>query len=207
MKSHYMRKNDIIFLTSTGLSDPKIYNKFVETVGNTSNKKAVVITTAAQDKDRNKYSQLAMNQLLSMGFLKVNFCDLENERDRDLSSYDVIYVCGGNTFKLLKFARVSNFKESVEKLLERGGIYVGVSAGSIILGPSIKIAEEIHPDINDVQLNDLSAFSIIDFTVMVHYSEKLESEVMAFEKKEKIKVERLTNEQAIIIDGNYFSRI
>ena len=91
-----------------------------------------------------------------MGFTKIDFVDLEIESDKDFSPYGVIYVCGGNTFKLLKFARQANFKFSIENLLKRNGVYVGVSAGSIIVGPSINIANEVEPDPNTIGLDDLT---------------------------------------------------
>ena len=152
--------------------------------------------------ENNQYSQLALSQLKSAGFITADFYDFENDRLKDLSKYDVIYVCGGNTFKLMKFAREMNFDKEIELLLKRGGAYIGVSAGSLIIGSSIKIASEIHPDINEVGLTDFKGFNIIDLIIFPHYSYEFEEEIKLFEIKNNITVERLTNSQAILFENN-----
>ena len=197
-----MNKSGIIFLTSTGLSSKNVYDKFKEIADSKSLKKVVIITTASSDKENNQYSQLALSQLKSIGFDVLDFYDFENEGLKDLSQYDVIYVCGGNTFKLMKFAREMNFDKEVESLLKRDGAYIGVSAGSLVVGPSIKIAGEIHPDVNEVNLTDFKGFNIIDLIIFPHYSSEFEEEIKSFETKNNVKIERLTNSQAILVkDG------
>ena len=195
-----MNKLGIIFLTSTGLSSKNIYDKFKEIADSKGFKKAVIITTASSDKENNQYSQLALSQLKSVGFTRVDFYDFENDGLKDLSIFDVIYVCGGNTFKLMKFAKDMNFDKEIELLLKRGGAYIGVSAGSLIVGPSIKIAGEIHPDVNEVGLTDFKGFNIINLIIFPHYSSEFEEEIKSFETKNNIKVERLTNSQAILFE-------
>lgn len=190
-----------LLLTSTGLTSPNVYEKFRGIVSDLKKQSVAIITTAAEGKENNKYSQLAKKQFESLGFVSVDFVDLETQPDKDLSSYGIIYVCGGNTFKLLKFARKANFKLSIEKLLERNGIYIGVSAGSIIVGPSINIANEVEPDPNDIGLEDLTGFNITSLIVLPHYSKEMETETANFEKKYGVIVERLNNSQAILIDN------
>lgn len=197
-----MNKQEIILLTSTGLSSKNIYDKFKEIVDEKSFKKAVIITTASSDKENNQYSQLALFQLKSAGFDIVDFYDFENDGIKELSQYDVIYVCGGNTFKLMKFAKKMNFDKEIELLLKRGGAYIGVSAGSLIIGPSIKIASEIHPDVNEAKLTDFKGFNIIDLIIFPHYSFEFEEEIKLFEIKNNVKIERLTNSQAILFENN-----
>ncbi len=194
-----MNKTGIIFLTSTGLSSQNVYDKFKEITNQKGFKKAVIITTASLDKEDNQYSQLALSQLKSVGFNVVDFYDFENNGLKNLFQYDVIYVCGGNTFKLMKFAKEMNFDKEVNSLLKRDGIYIGVSAGSIILSPSIQIASEVHPDINEVGLTDFNGFNITDLIVFPHYSPEFEEEIKLFETKNNVKIERLTNSQAILI--------
>lgn len=191
-----------IFLTSTGLSSENVSLKFRSLVPNSKDISVAIITTAAEGKSENKYSQLAKKQFEEIGFVTVDFVDLETEPQKDFSSYGVIYVCGGNTFKLLQFARDADFKSSIEKLLERGGIYIGVSAGSIIVGPSIAIAGEIESDENDVGLEDLTGFGITDLIILPHYAPEIEEGVIAFENKYSVKVQRLNNSQAILIEND-----
>lgn len=190
-----------LLLTSTGLSSENIAKRFQSFFADPRSQAVAIVTTAAEGKDQNKYSQLAKKQFEEMGFTKIDFIDLEAEPDRDFSSYGVIYVCGGNTFKLLKFAREANFKTSIENLLSRSGVYVGVSAGSIIVGPSINIANEVEPDPNDIGLEDLTGFNISDLIILPHYSPEVEEETKVFEKKYGVTVERLSNSQAALLEN------
>lgn len=192
-----------LLLTSTGLSSPNVLNKFLEIIDGTKNKQVAIVTTAAEGKETNKYSQLANKQFVDLGFSIVDFVDLETDPAKDLSMYDVVYVCGGNTFKLLKFARVANFKNSVESLLKKGGVYIGVSAGSIIMGPSVEIANEVRPDPNTVGLSDFTGFGIINTTVMPHYSPEIEEQVKIFENKYNIIIDRIDNSQAILVQEGH----
>ena len=194
-----MNHAGIILLTSTGLSSKNVYDKFVEIKNSKALKKAVIITTASLGKEENRYSQMALSQLKSTG-IEVDFYDFESKGPGDFSLYDVIYVCGGNTFKLMKFAREASFKKEIRSLLEIGGIYIGVSAGSLIVGPSIQIANEVHPDKNEVGLTDFSGFNIVDLIIFPHYSPELETEIKSFENKDNVKVERIDNSQAILIE-------
>jgi peptidase E len=50
----------------------------------------------------------------------------------ELSTYDTIYFCGGNTQYLLKRINDTGFNSSIKCFVENGGVYVGVSAGSIV---------------------------------------------------------------------------
>lgn len=189
----------IIFLTSTGLSSQNVYNKFKEIVDSKNFKKAAIITTAAFGKKNNQYSQLALSQLKSVGFNKIDFYDFENDGQKDLSIYDVIYVCGGNTFKLMKFAKDFNFDKEIKSLLKRRGVYIGVSAGGLIVGPSIKIAGEINSDANEVGLTDFNGFNIVDIIIFPHYSLKFERDIKSFEDRNNVRIERINNSQAIFI--------
>lgn len=190
-----------IFLTSTGLSSELVTERFKGLFSDYKNHAVAIVTTAAEEKENNKYAQLAKKQFGEMGFLRIDFIDLETEPEKDFAEYDIIYVCGGNTFKLLKFAREANFKTSIENLLKRNGIYIGVSAGSIIVGPSIDIANEVEPDPNEIGLEDLTGFGITNLIVLPHYSPEIEEETKTFEARHGVTVERLNNSQAALIEN------
>ena len=89
----------------------------------------------------------------------VDFIDLNDKND--LSKYDIFYVTGGNTFKLLNDAKVNNFEEDLESLFDRGGIFFGISAANLILSPSISLANFFEPDKNTFSDLTLDAFNLI----------------------------------------------
>lgn len=193
--------NGYILLTSAGFLNPKVASSFVTLVKNHDKKKVVIVTTAAEGKENNIYSKLAKEQLDNMGFGSIDFLDLETQGANYVTNYDVIYVCGGNTFKLLKFAKETNLKDAILKVLEGGGLYIGVSAGSLLVGSSVQIANEISPDKNEVNFADFIGLSIVDLIIFPHYEPKYETEIRGFEARNNITVTRLTNNQAVLIQS------
>lgn len=196
-----MNTQGTIILTSTGLSAEPVRRALERFFNLLPHKSVAIITTAAEGKENNKYSKLAESQFRELGFDAVDFIDIESNPQTDFSKYNVIYVCGGNTFKLLKVAREANFKDAIIKLLERDGIYIGVSAGAIILTPTIQIAASVDPEPNDVGITDLEGLSLINFEVHPHYDPSHEKELSSYQKTTTNKVVRISNSQAIIIGG------
>ncbi len=194
----------ILVLTSSGFSNKEALHSFEDLITDTLVGGAVaIIVTASREKEHNKYNQLAKKQFEDMGFGRCDFIDFETNPEADLGMYKVFYVCGGNTFKLLKFAREVNFGKSVKSLLERGGIYVGVSAGSILVGPSIAVAGEILSDENEVDLNDLAGLCITNRIILPHYEEVLEEDVRRFEESHSVVIDRVKDGEAVIVKGEH----
>lgn len=191
-----------IILTSQGLSNQNIVDKLLSFISNPKHAKIAMVTTAARDKENNKWVVIAKDQLIKLGFETVDFIDIEMDPTADFSDYTVIYVCGGNTFKLAHFSRQANLKKSIEELLERGGVYIGLSASSLLMGPSIELANEVTPDVNEIGLTDFTGFGIVNEIIYPHYDPAVETDLQNFESKHNVKVTRLTNDQALILaDG------
>jgi len=129
-----------IFLTSTGLTNLKVREAILGEIGKMQSQSVAIITTADDEKENNKYCQLALSQFNELGFKKVDFVDLERTPDYDFLDYGIIYVSGGDTFRLLKFAKEANFRKTLSDLFDRGGVYIGVSAGSYIMCPTIEMS-------------------------------------------------------------------
>jgi len=188
-----------IILTSTGLSAESVRHAAEKFFDSLLYKSVAIITTAADGKENNKYSKLTESQFKELGFNTINFIDIENKPQTDFSKYSVICVCGGNTYKLLKYVREANFKESIIKLLESNGIYIGVSAGAIILAPTVQIAALVDPEPNETGIMNLEGLGLIDFEVHPHYNPSHEKELAAYQKTTVNKVVRISDSQAVII--------
>ncbi len=196
------KKKGVIILTSTGMSADPVRQIVVKYLTTLPFKSVAIVTTAAEGKENNKYSRLAETQFKELGFDVIDFVDIENDSRFEFSKYDVIYVCGGNTFKLLKYAREAHFKETVEKLLDREGVYIGVSAGSIILAPTIQIAVSVDPEPNEIGISDLTGLNLINFEVHPHYEPTQDAELSLYQKITKNKVIMISNSQALIISDS-----
>ncbi len=189
-----------IILTSTGLSGSKVAAQFLKLAQDNGYESVAIVTTASPDKADNKYAKLTTKQLNDAGLHDITFVDLETDPTYDFSSHNVIFVMGGNTFYLLKFARQANFVNSIKDLLKRGGCYVGISAGSILVGTSLALSEDVGGDSNDVGLIDLSGLNLVPFIIVPHYEPDMESIIQEYEKHNPTPVERLRDGEAIVVD-------
>ena len=130
-----MRK---ILLTSSGFeteSIVKIFQGLFEK--DPVNIKALFIPTAANNPKGDGIEVLpkCMDDLLKAGILKENICVFDLHRNmkiNELSQYDVIYFTGGSSQYLLERINSTGFNKTLDEYIINGGVYVGVSAGSIV---------------------------------------------------------------------------
>jgi dipeptidase E len=96
-----------------------------------------------------------------------------------------------------------------------GKVYVGVSAGSIIITPNISIAEVEPADPNNVGLTNLTGLNIVDFEVSPHVPEMVSYEnVEIYSKTTKNKIYAIDHNSAVLVRdakiemvGNVVSKI
>lgn len=123
----------------------------------------------------------------------------------EVEGFDAILVGGGNCYYLLDKARKSGFKKVLDRFL-KNGVYVGISAGSILVAPEIRIAK--LRDINIVNLKELTAFNYVDFAIAPHmgtpkFVERglTKKNVRAFAKTVSYEIIPLTDQQAVLVEG------
>ena len=181
-----------LILTSSSFSSSKIWELFKKAVTENNYKTAVIVPTAHQQKEVGFWYKETEKQLKSVG-LETRFIDFE--KGEKIDEADVVYVGGGNTFHLMNYAKDSDLGAWLKK---DKGLYVGSSAGSVILSPTIEIAK--YGDKNQIGLKDLSGFGVVDFEFYPHYTEQDESDILDYEKKQNTSVERVPNGSGIFVD-------
>ncbi|MFA6197689.1 MAG: Type 1 glutamine amidotransferase-like domain-containing protein [Patescibacteria group bacterium] len=126
----------------------------------------------------------------------------ESELKKALDGYDIIMVEGGNTFYLLKAVRESGFESVLQGLIEKGVVYVGSSAGSYIVCPSIIVATWSNRGFDQCGIIDYTAMNLVPFLLKAHYT--LEMRAMLEEKSKDLQypVRVLNDGQALLVqDG------
>lgn len=164
------------------------------------------IITASKAEEDIEYVEKDAKLMEEVGF-RVTEVDLvgktENELRELLKDFDVIYVQGGNTFYLLKAVKESGFDKVLNELLEKGVIYIGISAGSIIMGPTIEVATwKGVDDRNKVGLTDFTALNFVPFNIFVHYTEENRELIKQESQKFHYPVRILTDDQAFLVKDN-----
>jgi len=167
-----------LLLTSAGITTQAIADKLNTLIGD-GNRKIGFIPTAANMEPGNK--DWFINQFVNLqkyGFDWIDYID-PSAADVDwrarLHDVGVIFVSGGNTFHLLNQVRLTGFGEWLREHID-DIVYVGVSAGSIIMTPSIGIVQVHNGDKNVVGLTDLSALGFVGFEVSPHTPEAVSLE-------------------------------
>lgn len=89
----------------------------------------------------NQFAIQAKEDLKELGFEQLTSLDVEMESIDSLLVADVIYLNGRNPFVLLHFLRKSGADHVIQMRAKDDCLIVGVSAGSVVLGSSIRIVE------------------------------------------------------------------
>ena len=124
-----------ILLTSTGFDNENIKNKFIELLNtDIKNVKVLFIITAANDPDAVRILSGCLDDLTKCGIADENIkvYDMHKPLSQDeINQYNAIYVCGGSTKYLVERMDEIKFKTTIDEFISQGGVYVGVSAGSV----------------------------------------------------------------------------
>ncbi|MED3994592.1 Type 1 glutamine amidotransferase-like domain-containing protein [Peribacillus frigoritolerans] len=199
-----------ILLTSNGFFTDLIKQQFLQLIdGDLSNLKATIITTASHKKQNNRFAMKAKEDLLGYGFKKVDFIDIEFDKPELLKKYNVIYINGGNPFNLLYHMKKSGADLIIKDIAKQNTVIVGVSAGAIILGPNIEVVNFFTPQINTVDMQDLTALGLTNKAIFPHYDREdlfpnnsgrsIEDRLKVFENINKCSVVRLKDDEYVLI--------
>jgi dipeptidase E len=85
---------------------------------------------------------------------------------------DMIYLSGGNTFYFLKSILRNHLDRLLLEFVLRGGVLVGLSAGAIVMTPSIATASypKFDRDENTVGISNFEAMGLVDFEFFPHFT-------------------------------------
>jgi len=96
----------------------------------------------------------------------------EAEVEAELSDKDVVFVQGGNNFYLLKQMQECNFREVIQRALERGVVYIGESAGAIVCSQGIAAQRYMSGDELSVVpgLENYRGLGLVNFLIKPHWN-------------------------------------
>ncbi|MES2409616.1 MAG: Type 1 glutamine amidotransferase-like domain-containing protein [Patescibacteria group bacterium] len=132
--------------------------------------------------------------------------DIEGKNVKEIREFfndkKIVQVSGGNPFYLLKHVRESGFDKVLKDLLDEGLIYIGSSAGSYIMCPTIEVAGW-KAGRNNYGLTDLTALGYVPFLLKCHYTDSAKDTILEKKKDLKYPIRILRDDQAFLIgDGN-----
>jgi len=94
---------------------------------------------------------------------------------KNFSDYSVVFIGGGNTYKLLKELKECGAFEKLRTYLEQGGVAFGGSAGAIIFGEDLESCALDDP--NDVGLTDTAGMDVLNgVSLLCHFTSREKEE-------------------------------
>ncbi|MEG0181717.1 MAG: Type 1 glutamine amidotransferase-like domain-containing protein [Peptostreptococcaceae bacterium] len=161
----------------------KINQRLLDMIGYKNAKVGYIASET--DKDR-RYFNKTKHYYELLGINNIKYFDLEYEYDEskedELFDSDIIHLTSGNTFKFLSLLRKRNMISKIRDYSINGGILVGVSAGSVLMGSSIEIAK--FADLNNIASTDFEGLKLIDFEIKPHWN-RWEDKIYEFKKYSK----------------------
>lgn len=196
-----------LLLTSAGFEkNQKIGKAFLELVDKDPSKIRVFLVSIVKKENKKswKWVKLTVKQLehLGINFNNIIIFSLDRKvKESDLRGIDVIYVCGGNTFRYLDRIRKTGFDKIIKRFVKKGKIYFGVSASSYVVCPTIEMATWKPVDTNTIGLKDLTGLALVPFWLISHYNEQYRSIIKKAAEATKYPIIALRDTQAVLVNG------
>ena len=117
---------------------------------------------------------------------------------------DYIYVTGGNTFFLLQELRKTGADKIILEQINSGKLYIGESAGSIIMSPNIEYVKDMDDYKKAAELDTYSALDVVDFYPLPHHTNfpfKKTVEKIISKYGLGLRLYPISNSQAILVNG------
>lgn len=192
-----------LLLTSAGFENKRIGEKFIELLEKSVNEiKVLFIPTAANNDEAKYYAEKCRIELLDMGIDEFNMFKYDFEykmTEEEALKYDVIYFTGGSTLHLLSSIKEKGFTNIIKSMIYSNKLFVGVSAGSIIMTPNISI--------DDPYNDTTSSLGYIQAFLAVHCNQLDEEWFTEKQKKLPLKLIALNDSQAIFLNEDGYSVI
>jgi dipeptidase E len=133
----------------------------------------IAFIPASSDPERNYYTE-RKNFYSELGMEMDVYFELDKEWRPDLLKSlldcDAIHLSGGNTYYFLHWLRRRNMMDILVRYVDRGGVLIGVSAGSILMTPDISSSALCGDEVLEGE-SDFSGLGLVDFSFVPHFGD------------------------------------
>ncbi len=118
---------------------------------------------------------------------------------------DYIYVAGGNTFYLLQEIYKTGADKVIIEEVDRGKVYIGTSAGAILVAPDITYSEAMDRKEKAPELSTHKGLALIEAYPLPHYTNKPFKEAVEqilSDYQDKLPLIPYSNSQVLVVKGS-----
>jgi dipeptidase E len=199
-----------LLLSSFG-SSPEHDAALVELVGKPLSDIRVAYIENAYDVYHDETSLVEGREILQRNGYSFDLVDLRDWRtDRAglramLDRFDAFLLTGGNPYYLRSLMKVTGADEIVTDLVENGAVYAGASASAVVAGPTLRHFDELD-DPAEAEEVIWDGLSLTNIVVAPHVDNPEFGPACRKSgdlcERDGYSVQRLTDSQALVIDGD-----
>lgn len=134
---------------------------------------------------------------------------IDTPTDKVMQKYafksDIIHLSGGNTYYFLHHLRKNGYLKKLKHFASKGGLLTGLSAGAILMTPTIHTAgfPKFDRDDNCVRIKNLKGLHLVDFEFFPHYvnSHRYDKALLSHSKKSKHVIYACPDGGGIFVNG------
>lgn len=194
-----------LFLTSSFKDVASIFADFANE--DLKGKTVTFIPTASIPEIVRFYVRAGKKALEKLG-LTVDELEISNATTEEISDKlhknDYIYVTGGNTFFLLQELKKTGTDKIIIDQIHSGKLYIGESAGSIIMSPNIEYVKSVDNHKKAAELDTFSALNVVNFYPLPHHTNfpfKKAVEKIIAKYESGLTLYPISNSQVILVNG------
>lgn len=194
---------NLVLLSDLRNMNPALKSKIKNVNGGQSFRLAYIPSRTDKEK---WYFEKAKPEFSELGITDFFYFDVDEEFEssqlEEFKNCEGIFLSGGNTYLFLKNLKERNIVRYIKEMVQEGKPLIGVSAGSIIMSKTIKIAS-FH-DENEVHLSELTGLGLVDFEFMPHWNREEEQmvQLLKYSLLQEESIFTCRDGDGIVIDGN-----
>ena len=140
------------------------------------------ITTASKKARTHQQFFLDVKKTITENGYSLEEFDFEGKSENEIRKFfkdkNVIQVEGGNTFFLLKIIRETGFDKILKEFLKEGKVYIGASAGSYVMCPSVEVTNWHDETYDRFGMVNFTALGYVSFVLFAHYKDEKKEYVL-----------------------------
>ena len=166
------------------------------------------ITTASEAEGGNmEWFEKDKKALVNTGFAITDYSitgKKMEEIEEALKNTDIICMEGGNSFYLLEKIQQTGCKEMIKDFVEKGKIYIGSSAGSVVAGPDIYPTFIVDSVKKAPNLKDFKGLNLVNFVTLPHWGSEFLKELYL---NKRLKLAYSSNNKFILLTDYQYIKV